>query len=845
MNTPHSAVTGQPAAVAECSPARRLAHKPILGFLLALLAGPLPAGPAHAGPMLDTALDGPMKHHRQWVFAVRGLGPDGHWYANFGKYAPERLSEIPVFPSGASLRVLDLETGHQRVLLDDPQGGIRDPQVHYDGRKILFSYRPGGTSFYHLFEISVDGSGLRRLTDGPFDDIEPTYLPDGDIVFVSSRCKRWVNCWLTPVANLHRCDPDGSAIRMISLNIEHDNTPWLLPDGRLLYTRWEYIDRSQVHYHHLWTANPDGTAPMTWYGNLEPGVVMIDSKPVPDSHLVVSVFSPGHGQKEHAGSIALVDPKAGPDHKGSVRKLTKAQNYRDPWALSGDCVIAARDHSLVLLDGSGREEQIFRLSDEETKARLWIHEPRPLAPRQREALVVYRTRPDQTTGTMLLMDAKAGRRMDGVADGEIKQLLVMESLPKPINFTGGMEPLSYGGTFTLERVLGTVPVESDGSAYFEVPAMRSVFFIALDEAGNSVKRMQSFTGVQPGEQLGCVGCHEHRSSAPPAYPGTLPLAATRPPSAIKPYPDLPDVLDFPRDIQPILNRHCVECHQTGDAEGGVILTGDHGPMYSHSYFSLTVTSQLADGRNRAQSNYPPRALGSGAAPLLRKLEGDHQNVEATPREILITRLWLDSGAPYPGTYAALGTGMIGGYESNEQVINHDANWPETRAAAAAIERRCTSCHQQANKPLPRSLSDEIGFSFWMPDLKDQRIRRNRHIVFNLTRPEQSLMLRAPLARTAGGDGTCASHDAPPVFSSTGDPDYQAILAMCAAGHRQLQKVKRFDMPGFTPRPEWIAEMQRFGILPPDPGPQQAPLDVYAIEQAYWKSLHHPPPTASP
>lgn len=802
-----------------------------------------------AGVLLDQLRQGNGNETKEIVFAVRGVGPDGHWYANFGQYAPERLCKKPVYPSGASLRILNLENGSQRTLLDDPQGGVRDPQVHYDGSKILFSYRRGGSSHYHLYEIGVDGSGLKQLTDGDFDDIEPTYLPNNEIVFVSSRCNRWVNCWLTPVAILHRCDANGKNIRAISINIEHDNTPWPLPDGRLLYTRWEYIDRSQVHYHHLWTANPDGTAPMTYYGNLEPGVVMIDSKPIPRSEKVISVFSPGHGQKEHAGPLAIVDPKAGPDDKRSVKRLTKEQNYRDPWAFSEQSIIAARGASLVLLDGNGQEETLFTLTEEERKAGLWFHEPRPLASRPRETAVVDRTDPLKTTGTMVMMDVRLGRNMAGVGADEIKQLLVLESLPKPINYTGGMEPLSYGGTFTLERVLGTVPVEADGSAYFELPAMRSVFFVALDANGRSVKRMQSFTGVQPGEALGCVGCHEYRSSAPPQSGIPIPLASKRPPDLIKPIKGVPDVLEFPRDIQPILNRHCVECHRTDRRDGGVVLTGDHGPLYSHSYFSLTVTNQLADGRNRAESNYPPRTLGSGAAPLLKKLEGSHYGVTASAEELLTTRLWLDSGAPYPGTYAALGSGMIGGYENNEQVIENDWSWQETRSAAAAIDRRCSSCHQPTDRRLPRSLSDESGFSFWMPDLKNKGIRRNRHIVFNLTHPEQSLMLLAPLAKAAGGNGICREPGKAmgegAVFTSNSDPDYQAILGMCAAGKRRLGEIKRFDMPGFKPRPEWVNEMKRFGILPGEFDPNKDPLDVYATEQAYWKSLHYHPPTPDP
>ena len=792
----------------------------------------------------------PIAGVREIVFVVRGTGPDGHWYANFGRYAPDRLRGTDIFPHGASLRALDLETGAVRVLLDDPQGGIRDPQVHYDGEKILFSYRPGGSEHFHLFEIGIDGSGLRRLTDGPFDDLEPTYLPDGDIVFVSSRCKRWVNCWLTPVAVLYRCEGDGSEIRQISMNIEHDNTPWLLPDGRLLYTRWEYVDRSQVHYHHLWSANPDGTGQMTWFGNLHAGILMIDAKPVTGSQLVVAVFSPGHGQKEHAGRLVLIDPKAGPDQQSAVRPLTKAQNYRDPWAFSEDAILAARGNALVLVDGQGGERRIFALSPEESKSGQWCHEPRPLAPRPREPVIADRTAPSSSSGTMVLMDAHLGRNMSGVKKGEIKELLVVETLPKPINYTGGMEPLSYGGTFTLERVLGTVPVEPDGSAHFTVPAMRSVFFVALDADGRAVKRMQSFTGVQPGEVLGCVGCHEHRTSAPPLLDAVAaPMAVQRPPSDIRPIAGVPDVFDFPRDIQPILDRHCVRCHHVDQADGGVILTGDLGPMYSHSYFSLTVTDQFADGRNRPQSNYPPRTLGSGAAPLLGMFEGGHYEVRANEKEFLTLRLWLDTCAPYPGTYAALASGVIGGYERNEQVINNDRGWPETKAAAEVIDRRCSECHNKDLRPIPRSLSDEIGFSFWMPDLKDKRIRRNRHIIFNLTRPEKSLLVLAPLAKKAGGHGTCRPPDTPAgegaVFADVADADYKALLGMCRTGKRKLDEVKRFSMPGFRPRPEWVREMKTYGVLPESFDPDRDRIDVYAVERDYWSSLYHQAPIPSP
>jgi Tol biopolymer transport system component len=205
---------------------------------------------------------------------------------------------------------LDVATGKVTALLDDPKGNVRDPTVHYDGKRILFSYRKGGAKHYHLYEIGVDpngagGSGLRQLTDGEFDDIEPTYLPDGGIMFPSTRCNRFVACWYTPVALLHRADADGRNIQALTCNVVHDNTPAVLPDGRILYTRWEYVDRSRVHFHHLWVMNPDGTSQMTIYGNSNPGDVYLDAKPVPGSNQIVMINSPNHGKDRPGQNVGI------------------------------------------------------------------------------------------------------------------------------------------------------------------------------------------------------------------------------------------------------------------------------------------------------------------------------------------------------------------------------------------------------------------------------------------------------------------------------------------------------------------------------------------------------------
>ena len=799
------------------------------------------AGPPQS-KLLDELLAGPMAGVDEIIFACRQLNYDGHWYANFGYYADS--AERKAYRAMGRLCKLNVRTGEVTVLLDEPEGTIRDPQVHYDGGKIIFSCRKGGSENFYLYEINCDGTGLRQLTDGPYDDIEPTYIPDGTIIFCSSRCKRWVNCWLTHVAILYRCDADGGNIRPISSNNEQENTPWPLLDGRVLYQRWEYVDRSQVHYHHLWTTNPDGTGQMVYYGNFHPGIVMIDAKPIPGTEKVVAVFSPGHGQKEHDGQITILTPKAGPDEPASAEPLAKDKNYRDPYPLSQDCFLVAQGPRLLVMNGRGQTAEIYRLPAELAQAGVQCHEPRPLLRRARERVIPSRIDPQQPNGRLVLTDVYNGRRMEGVNRGEIKKLLVLETLPMPIHYTGGMEPLSHGGTFTLERILGTVPVEPDGSAYMEVPALRGLFFVALDENNNSVKRMQSFLTVMPGETTSCVGCHEQRTRTPVNMSANAFTAVKNPPRKITPIPGIPDVFDFPRDIQPILDKHCLGCHdyepteRGGPRAGGVILSGDHGPLYSHSFYSLTLRRQFADGRNQPKSSLAPRSIGSSASPLIKKFDGAHYDVKATPHEIDMIRYWIECGSPYPGTYAALGCGMIGGYAENKQDVS-DRQWPQTVAAAELIKSRCAGCHDKS-LPLPLAMSDDRNVPPW----EGQSSYTPRHLIFNLTRPEKSLILLAPLSRGAGGFGLCTGKDgsstgSQAVFADANDPGYQTILALCAAGKEYIETIKRYDMPDFRPRPAYVREMKRYGIVPEDLA-ADAPIDVYATDRAYWQSLWYKP-----
>ncbi|MBI4661416.1 MAG: PD40 domain-containing protein [Verrucomicrobia bacterium] len=777
-----------------------------------------------------------MKEVQEVVFCTRLKYDDPHWYANIGYYCDDETKKAYTGngqPDAGRLYKWNVHTGEKTVLLDAQGGSIRDPQVHYDGRKILFSYRKAGTEFYHLHEIQSDGTGLKQLTSGEFDDYEPAYLPDGGIAFVSTRCKRWVNCWMTQVGVIYRCDADGGNIELISANTEHDNTPWVLPDGRILYTRWEYVDRSQVEFHHLWTMNPDGTGAAVYYGNQQPHIVMIDAKPVPGTDKVVASFSPGHGVNEHAGIATIVSSEKGPDDATTPRRLHQGKLVRDPFSLSEHCFLAARDNEIVLLDGSGRVEPIYRHTGDGL-----VHEPRPIMPRPRERIITRRTNPVDPMGRMVLADVYDGRNLTGVKRGEIKTLLILESLPKQVNFSGGPDLVSWLGTFTLERVVGTVPVEADGSAYFEVPAGRQLFFVALDKDDLSVKRMQSFTDVMPGEVIGCVGCHEHRAKTPENRRDSQLQALRRAPSKIQPFAGFPDVMDFTRDIQPILDRHCVRCHAYEKREGRVLLEGDLGPTWSHSFFSLFAHRQVADGRN-GLGNQPPRTLGSSASALLKKVDGSHYEVKATPDEWRALWLWIESGAPYAGTYAAL-------RNERTQANSGAAIRRVFQEQSSVFRRRCHSCHnpqgspaQPPSFPFNYETRRKTKGGLQRPTAVYERIILENdpiaffstEILLNFTRPRLSPLLLGPLAKSAGGFGSCGE-----VFRDAGDPDYQALLSAIEKGKIDLDTEPRFATPGFRPNAQYIREMKKFAILPQAFDPAKQSIDVFETDQKYWRSL---------
>lgn len=217
------------------------------------------------------------------------------------------------FRPGSALKAVRLQTGEIRTILESPEGVIRDPELSFDGRKILFSWRKNREDFFHIYEVNTDGSGLKQLTFAQgVSDIDPLYLPDGGIVFSSSREPKYCMCNRHIMCNLYRMDADGANINQIGKSTLFEGHSALLNDGRIVYDRWEYVDRNFGDAQGLWTVNPDGTKHAIYYGNNtnSPGGV-IDPRAIPGTDLLLCIFSSCHDRPW--GALALIDRKLGVD----------------------------------------------------------------------------------------------------------------------------------------------------------------------------------------------------------------------------------------------------------------------------------------------------------------------------------------------------------------------------------------------------------------------------------------------------------------------------------------------------------------------------------------------------
>ncbi len=607
---------------------------------------------------------------------------------------------------GRSMRI-------RQLAAELPTGSYQHPEVSCDGRRVLFSYcrveeaprnrEDHPNVFYHIYEVASDGGGLRQLTTGPYDDFSPRYLPGGRIMFVSTRRGGFHRCGRGPCAvyTLAIMGPDGSNPHPVSYHETHEWDPAVLSDGRVIYTRWDYVDRHAVHYEQLWTVRPDGSDPRIFYGNNTFNPVGVwEARAVPGSSLVMATAGAHHAMT--AGSIILLDVRRELDGLGPIRRLTPdalfpesevplarepggqwhapvgvttpppespdsrrwpGHCYRTPYPLSEKHFLAAYSFDrligeptanrpnmfgIYLVDGFGNKELLYR---DPHLGSLW-----PVGLRRRAAPPVVppvAEETDQRQGVFFLYDVYASQPR--LPKGAIKRLRIVQVLPKTTPHIND-PPVGIANASPAKQVLGTVPVEPDGSACFSAPAGVPLSFQALDERGQAVQIMRSITYLQPGERASCVGCHEPRTSAPP--PRRMAAALKCEPSAIEPGPDGSNPFSYPILVQPVLDQRCVECHSRAKPDGEVVLSGEPQGHYTVSYNALAprVSYSAWGGRPgdfRRVNSEPltrPGHFGARGSPLMKLLLEGHEGVVLSGAEIERLATWMDANGLFYGTF---------------------------------------------------------------------------------------------------------------------------------------------------------------------------------------------------
>ncbi|HUT37195.1 MAG TPA: NPCBM/NEW2 domain-containing protein [Planctomycetota bacterium] len=597
-------------------------------------------------------------------------------------------------------------------------GGFLFPDLSYDGTTILFPWTEGENtrykwtpkSTYHIFKVNADGTGLRQLTDGAWNDLHPCWLPNGRICFMSERRGGYGRCHGRPVPTytLHTMNADGSDITCISYHETNEWHPSVNHDGMIVYTRWDYVDRGFNQAHHPWITTPDGRDARAIQGNWarsqgDRPLMEMNVHAIPGSRCYVATAAAHHGQAY--GSLIIVDPNAPDDDKMEpVKRLTpevrfpEAEGgqvgYATAWPLSEEFHLCVYDpqgtttrgshlqnrYGIYLVDAFGNKELLYRDPD------ISCLGPIPLRPRPRPPVVAHGTlvgKPQPaaaSSSTVAATEAPANSERGGkpdlgalqtggartapvgvvnVYDGllpwpagtRIAALRIIQVLPKSTPSADGPR-IGYGGQKNARAVLGTVPVEKDGSAYFELPVCKPVFFQALDEGGLAVQSMRSDVYVQPGETLTCQGCHDPRGSRRSL--GEIALAMTRPPSVIQPDAEGSNPFSYPRLVQPVLDKHCVACHaKDPKAKGCDLAAGEWQKNPNHwytSYRSLEKFAFFYGGVGWETPRTIPGQFGARGSKLYALLAKGHYDVKLPPEDLHRIVLWLDCNSDFFGAY---------------------------------------------------------------------------------------------------------------------------------------------------------------------------------------------------
>ena len=605
---------------------------------------------------------------------------------------------------GGGLFIYDPVTEEARELVNADNGIILDAQVSYDGTQILFSWKRTMKEKFAIWRIHADGSNLTCLIAGNSNNQNACWLPDGGIAFTSDRKPAFAYCWTSSSPVLYRSDANGQQVTRLSANYLTDFTPSVMSDGRILFTRWEYVDRPAIPIQSLWAIQPDGTGLSGVFGNrvLSPATFMFaHDVPGRPGHFLCVMTS--HG-RVCQGALGLVDITKGGNAQAAIRNLTPEifvapvgsgirgerinGPYTTPYPLDRDRYLVSCAGELQMRSYDSPEVKTILTA---RQCNLGWYSPMPLAPRPLPTVKRASTLDPKIApfAEVVVQDVRIGLE-PYVAPGEVKRLAVVQEMEKDIRADNRLRRfgvqfpiVSCGATYASKRVLGFADVEADGSAHFLVPSGKPIYFLPLDEEGRAVQRMRTFTHFMPGEKQSCIGCHADRNyvSISPTQIGKS-LAAQRPAAPLTPPTwGAKDGFSFARIVQPVLDRHCIKCHSGEPEAPEPELTGDRTDYFNIAYENLARKGTAAEndrldpppdmarfGRNPYTSWIPtynnleenilwirPKFWGSPASRLSWIVAAGHPDIHGKKRinltadERLRIHLWIDLDVPYYGT----------------------------------------------------------------------------------------------------------------------------------------------------------------------------------------------------
>jgi len=567
----------------------------------------------------------------------------------------------------------------------------------FSADKVLFSSIEGNNS-WGVFELKVDpesgamvDSSLRQVNQdmgGDVDNFDAMYLPDGKIIFCSTASFSGVPCvgGSDYVANLYVMDNDGKNVRRLTFDQENCWNPVVLANGRVMFQRWEYTDSAHYFSRVLMTMNPDGTDQKAYYGSNSywPNTLFF-ARPVPDSSSkFVAIVGSHHGAKR-SGAMVLFDAAKGRvEADGAVQLIGEygnkvepivhddlgrqyKQHYLTPYPLSDKYFLTSMNqrggYAICLVD-------IYNNVVTLKKENGWnLLEPVPFKKQQTPGRIPDRFDPEKKETTVVISDIHFGPGLKNVPKGTAKYLRVYRYEYAPRN-AGGHYALAYEGGWDTRTVLGTVPVESDGSVMFKIPANTPVSLQPLDKDGKALQLMRSWLVGMPGETLSCIGCHEDANSAPPVK---RMKAMTKAPQNLTPFYGESRGFAYDREVQPVIDKYCVGCHSPEGSKSAQVQTLLKGKMnrfptgnnadklYSEaglpdfstpnkSYYALHPYVR----RNGPEGDYhllTPLEFHADTSPLIQMLQKGHHNVKLDKEAWDRVITWIDINVPYSGTWS--------------------------------------------------------------------------------------------------------------------------------------------------------------------------------------------------